>query len=157
MKCEKRIEIAVGLFMLAGILALLLLGLKVSGLSLHVKPAGYHVTAQFANVGGLKPRATVSIAGVKIGRVEKITLNPKNYRADVVLAIDAKAVKIPTDSSASILTAGLLGTNYISLVPGFDETFLKDHDRIVDTTQAMILENLIGQLIFNMKDKKTKP
>ena len=110
--------------------------------------------AEFANIGNLKPRASVSIAGVKIGQVEQINLNPKNYMADVTLSIDNHIQNIPTDSTASILTAGLLGANYISLTPGFDDTFLKDNGRIDNTNQAMILENLIGQLVFSMKDKK---
>ena len=151
---EKHINLAVGLFMLAGILALLLLALKVSGLSLSLQHPSYHVKAEFANIGNLKQRASVSIAGVKIGQVEQIRLNPQNYMADVTLSIDNNIQTIPTDSTASILTAGLLGANYISLTPGFDDTFLKDNGRIDNTNQAMILENLIGQLVFSMKDKK---
>lgn len=151
---EKQFNFAVGLFMLLGILALLLLALQVSGLSLSLQPSNYHVKAEFANIGNLKPRASVSIAGVKIGQVEQINLNPKNYMADVTLSIDNHIQNIPTDSTASILTAGLLGANYISLTPGFDDTFLKDNGRIDNTNQAMILENLIGQLVFSMKDKK---
>lgn len=153
---EKQINLAVGFLMILGILALLILALKVSGLSLSLQTKSYHVHAEFANIGNLKPRASVSIAGVKIGQVEQITLDPKSYMADVTLSIDDNIRTIPTDSTASILTAGLLGANYISLTPGFDDTFLKDNGRIDNTNQAMILENLIGQLVFNMKDKKGK-
>ncbi len=146
----------VGCFMLAGIIALLLLAFKVSGLSLSLGEHGYTITASFSNIGSLKPRAAVSIAGVKVGEVKKITLDPDTYMADVTMTIQDKTTQIPTDSSASILTAGLLGANYISLTPGFDETYLNNHDRIDNTTQALILENLIGQLLFSLKDKSDK-
>lgn len=153
MATEKSLEITVGLFLLAGIVALMLLAFKVSGLTFSLGSRYYTVTASFANIGNLKPRAAVRIAGVKIGEVEAIRLNPDNYMADVVLEIDDSADKIPVDSNASILTAGLLGENYVSFTPGFEDTFLKENDHITNTSQAMILENLIGQLVFNMNKK----
>lgn len=153
MNHEKTIEITVGTFMLFAIVALLVLAFKVSGLSLALGKSSYTVTANFANIGNLKPRAAVSLAGVKIGQVEDIRLNTDNYMATITMSIDSNVNAIPTDSTASILTAGLLGANYVSLTPGFEDSFLKQGDHIDNTNQALILENLIGQLLFSLKDK----
>lgn len=155
MSRNKTIEITVGLFMLMAILALLVLAFKVSGLSLSLSKRGYTVTAKFANIGALKPRAAVTLAGVKIGQVEAIYLNTDSYMAEVSMIIDAAVDAIPVDSTASILTAGLLGANYISLTPGFEDAFLKQGDHIDNTNQALILENLIGQLLFSLKGNKS--
>lgn len=151
---ERTIEISVGIFMLAGILALLVLALKVSGLSNSVGSNGYIISATFDNIGGLKPRAPVTIAGVRIGQVAGIELDRSTFKALVKIKIDKSDNTIPTDSSATILTEGLLGSNYISLTPGFEETFLKEGDRLENTHPALILENLIGQLLFNINKKK---
>lgn len=154
---EKTIEITVGLFMLAGILALLMLALKVSGLSNTVGFEGYQVSANFDNIGSLKVRAPVTIAGVRVGQVTQIRLDPGTFKAVVTLKIDKNKNAIPEDSSASILTEGLLGSNYISLTPGFDDTYLKEGDVIDSTHSALILENLIGQFLFSInKDKDSK-
>lgn len=151
---QRTIETIVGIFILAGILALLVLALKVSGLTSYVGNQGYFVTATFDNIGGLKARAPVTVAGVRIGKVVAIDLDPKTYQADVKLYIEDKYNDIPTDSSARILTEGLLGSNYISLSPGFKDTFLKNGGVIENTHPALILENLIGQFLFSMNDKK---
>lgn len=146
-------EILVGVFMIAGAIALLVLAFKVSGLANYSYAHYYHVTADFDNIGDLKVRAPVTIGGVKIGQVTKIALDNTTFRARVTLAIDDK-MSVPTDSSASIFTAGLLGSNYISLTPGFDDTSLKEGGHIQITHPALILENLIGQLLFSFKDGK---
>ncbi|MES2998086.1 MAG: outer membrane lipid asymmetry maintenance protein MlaD [Pseudomonadota bacterium] len=146
---DRIIEVWVGLFMLIGIIALLILALKVSGLS--VGSDGYSVTANFDNIGGLKIRSPVTLSGVKIGQVSGITLDSTQFKAVVTMRIDANQRQLPADTSASILTQGLLGANYISLKPGFDQTFLKNGSAIQDTHPALILEDLIGQLIFSLK------
>lgn len=148
---DRIIEIWVGLFMLVSIIALLILALKVSGLSNTVGSNGYTITAEFDNVGGLKVRSPVTLAGVRIGQVSGIKLDSTRFKAVVTMQIDSSQQQLPADSSASILTQGLLGANYISLRPGFDQTFLKNGSNIQDTHPALILEDLIGQLIFSLK------
>lgn len=149
---QRTVEIWVGFFMLLGIGAILMLALQVSGLTSAVTQGGYVVTAKFENIGGLKPRAPVSMAGVKIGQVEHIELDPASFKAIVTLRILANQNMIPSDSAARIMTEGLLGSNYISLIPGFEETFLKNGSMIQETRSAMLLENLIGQLMFKLGD-----
>jgi phospholipid/cholesterol/gamma-HCH transport system substrate-binding protein len=149
---ERIIEIWVGFFMLLGILALLVLAFKVSGLSSSIKENGYNITAAFDNVGGLKIRSPVSLAGVHIGEVSTIKLDSMQFKAIVTMKIDQKYKQLPIDTSASILTQGLLGANYISLTPGFAPTFLKNNGIVQDTHPALILEDLIGQLIFSLKN-----
>lgn len=149
----KTLEISVGLFVLAGIIALLVLALKISGLSSYVGNQGYEVIANFDNIGGLKIRSPVTISGVRVGEVSDIQLDSKTFKAVVTLRLNPDQNKIPADSSASILTQGLLGSNYISLTPGFDETYLKTGSRIDNTHPALILENLIGQLVFSLKNQ----
>lgn len=145
-------EVLVGLLMLAGILALLVLALKVSGLSTSMGGAGYSVTATFDNIGSLKPRAPVTIAGVRIGEVTNIHLDTTTFKAVVTMRLDPQQNQIPSDTSASIFTQGLLGANYISLMPGFDQAFLKNGSQIGNTHPALILEDLIGQLLFSLKN-----
>lgn len=142
--------------MLAGMLALLMLALKVSGLSAYVGKQDYLVTANFDNVGGLKLRSPVTIAGVRIGEVADIQLDKNTFKALVTLRINSNQDKIPVDSSASILTQGLLGANYISLTPGYEENNLKNGSQIENTHPALILENLIGQLLFSLKNSGNK-
>lgn len=147
-------ETIVGLFILAGFAALLVLAFWVSGLT-NIKGSHYYqLDAEFDNIGGLKVRAPVSLAGVAIGRVESITLDPKSFRADVHLLIDKRYNNLPIDTSASIFTQGILGANYISLLPGFEVKNLKPGGEIETTHSALILENLIGQLLFNVKNDK---
>lgn len=153
---ERIIETWVGFFMLFGILALLVLAFKVSGLSSAVGEDGYNITAAFDNVGGLKIRSPVSLAGVHIGEVSAIKLDNVQYKAIVTMKIDSKYKKLPVDTSASILTQGLLGANYISLTPGFAHTFLNNKSIVQDTHPALILEDLIGQLIFSLKSSGSK-
>lgn len=141
------IEMAVGLFMVASIAALFFLAIKVSGLSTETDKPSYKVTARFQNAGGLTLRAKVTMAGVVIGRVTDIRLDPKSLKARVTLSIYKDVNEISTDSVASILTAGLLGEKYIGIVPGADETFLKDGGEITDTQSSLVLEELIGKFL----------
>lgn len=150
---KRLIEILVGLFMIAGVAALATLALKVSGLTQAVSGKTYVLIAEFDTIGGLRVRSPVRVAGVRVGEVTAITLDPKTYRAKVDLTVMAEQ-KFPQDTSASILTEGLLGSNYISLAPGFDETNLQNGNTIQTTHSAIILENLIGSLLFSVKDKK---
>ena len=143
------LEFMVGLFMLAGAIAFVVLALQVSGLTSYSMGPTYQITANFENVGDLKARAMVTVAGVNVGRVTDIALNPATFAAVVTLNIENKYNNIPTDSTANIYTAGLLGANYISIVPGFDSTVLKNGGVIEHTNQAMILQDLIGKFMFN--------
>jgi phospholipid/cholesterol/gamma-HCH transport system substrate-binding protein len=147
---NKAVEILVGLFILGGICALLVLALKVSGLGNVVGTNGYHINATFDNVGDLKIRAPITIAGVRVGEVTGIKLDQQTFRAVVTMQINPDQNEIPLDSSASILTQGLLGSNYISLTPGFENVFLKEGDKINNTHPAIILENIIGQVMYKL-------
>jgi phospholipid/cholesterol/gamma-HCH transport system substrate-binding protein len=153
---EHVIEISVGFLILAGLAALLILALEVSGLSNDIGNNGYIVKASFDNIGDLKVRAPVSISGVKIGQVQSIDLDRRTFKAIVQLRILPNQNNLPSDTAASILTQGLLGANYISLTPGFDETFLKNGSVIQNTHPALILENLIGQMLFKFTNSDSK-
>jgi len=143
------IEIWVGLFIAGGIAALFMLAMKVSNISAFSQVDGYEVTARFENVGGLKKTAPVTMAGVRIGRVKDITFDDTTYEAVVHLNIEGTYNKIPTDTTAGIFTAGLLGEQYVSLEAGGDEKYLKDKDDIKITQSALVLEQVIGQFLFS--------
>lgn len=143
------IEIMVGFFMVLGILALLGLALNVSGLNLAAKANTYTVQARFENIGGLTSRAKVTLSGVQIGEVKSIQIDKKRLVAIVTMKIYSDVDYLSIDSSAKILTAGLLGEQYIGISVGFEETSLKDGDTINDTQSAMVLEDLIGKFLFN--------
>ncbi|HYD50858.1 MAG TPA: outer membrane lipid asymmetry maintenance protein MlaD [Terriglobales bacterium] len=147
-------DLIVGLFVLAGLIALAFLSLSVGGLSLR-NNGGMMLYANFDQIGGLKPRAPVMISGVKVGQVEMIKL-ADDFRARVELDVDPK-LQLPVDSSASILTAGLLGDQYILLQPGGEEAVLKAGEEIEMTESAVILERLIGQFIHNTNIEKAGP
>ncbi len=159
MKHNRTLEAIVGLFLMAAFIALLILAFWVSGLTTLGNGNYYTLYADFDNIGGLKVRAPVAIAGVKVGKVSGIILDPKTFRARVTIQIEKTVHDIPFDSSASVLTQGLLGANYISIAPGFEEKELKPGGMIETTHSALILENVVGQLIYNVKndDKKTEP
>lgn len=148
---KRTMEFIVGLFMLAGLAALILLAFKVSGLTKLGNGDTYTISAEFDNIGGLKVRAPVAIGGVRIGQVDNITLDKNSFRAVVTMRIDDKFNNLPDDSSASIFTQGILGSNYISIAPGFEPESLKPGEQVETTHSALILENLIGQLIYSMK------
>lgn len=151
MKRSKTMELGVGLFMLAGIVGLIFLGLRVSGLSLASSAQTFHLEANFANIGSLKPRARVTMAGVTVGRVESIELDTEWYDARVVMKLDSDLEgQISRDSTAAILTAGLLGEQYIGLSIGGDPETLADGETIRDTQSAVVLEELIQQFVSSM-------
>ena len=150
---NKLLQFWVGVFILAGLLTLLWMALRVSGLTVS-RDHPYTVFAEFDNIGSLKLRAPVKLAGVVVGRVVGIQLDEKTFRAKVIMQIAEQYQNIPEDSAASIYTAGLLGANYVSLSPGYQTNFLKSGAKIMTTHSAVVLENLIGQLIFNQKNTK---
>lgn len=148
------IEIAVGLFVMMGIAALFMLALRASNFTtMLAENNSYPVYAHFSNIGGLKPRASVAMAGVRVGRVASIQLDPTTYDALVTLAIDSRYNNIPIDSNASILTAGLLGEQYIGLQAGGSDEFLKSGDTLQLTQSALVLENLVEKFLYS----KTNP
>jgi phospholipid/cholesterol/gamma-HCH transport system substrate-binding protein len=155
MRITRKQEITVGLFVSIGLLALLVLALKVSNLSLVSSSSNsYHVSAYFENVGGLRAKAPVSVSGVKIGQVTSVTYDAKRFQARVDMQIDGKHRFLSTDTQASIYTAGLLGEQYITLSPGAEDEVLKNGDVIVHTQSALVLEELIGQFMVNMTTKE---
>lgn len=143
------IDLWVGIFVLAGIVALMVLALKVGNASTTFKTGDtYSIHAQFENIGGLKPRAPVKSAGVVVGRVDAIGFDSKAFRARVTLNIDRR-YQFPRDTSVSILTSGLLGEQYVGLEAGGDDVMLKDGDTVQLTQSAVVLEKLIGQFLYN--------
>jgi phospholipid/cholesterol/gamma-HCH transport system substrate-binding protein len=145
---KRSTETLVGLFVLLGLAALLFLALKAANLTSFSTESTYPLSARFDNIGGLKVRAPVRSAGVTVGRVTAITLDPKTYQG--VVSMDIRVgFQFPKDSSAKILTSGLLGDQYIGLEPGADDANFAPGATIAQTQSALVLENLIGQLIFN--------
>jgi phospholipid/cholesterol/gamma-HCH transport system substrate-binding protein len=142
------LDLWVGLFVCAGIGALLVLALKVGNMSSFSVADTYHVYAEFENIGGLKPRAPVKSAGVVVGRVANISFDNEKYRAKVEMNIEGN-YKFPTDTSASILTSGLLGEQYVGLESGAEDKMLKNGDAIKLTQSAAVLEKLISQFMYN--------
>jgi phospholipid/cholesterol/gamma-HCH transport system substrate-binding protein len=138
----------VGLFVVLGGVALLFLALKAGNLASFSTDEGYTVTAKFDNIGSLKPRAAVKSAGVVVGRVQAINFDDKSFQAAVLLTMD-KRYAFPKDSSAKILTAGLLGEQYLGLEAGGDTNNLKQGDVIKQTQSAVVLENIISQFLYS--------
>jgi phospholipid/cholesterol/gamma-HCH transport system substrate-binding protein len=151
---KRMIEFLVGLFMLAGILAMFALAFKVSGFSQYSTRDSFRISAIFDNIGDLKVRAPVTIAGVRVGEVDSIKIDSHAFKATVEMRIDKRQNKLPSDTTAKILTAGLIGANYIELIPGYDESDLKEGSVIIDTQPAIVLENIIGQLMYKLGDGK---
>ena len=143
----------VGLFVLIGFAALVFLALRAGNLSTFSFASQYAVTANFNNVGGLKPGAPVKSAGVTVGRIGKIDFDNTTYEAVVTLDLNENR-RFPTDSSVSILTAGLLGEQYLGIDPGGEEETLKAGDKIQYTQSAIVLENLISQFLYSSADKQ---
>lgn len=149
MRATRTIELGTGLFVLLGFAALFFLITQITNREIGLGDDGYRLTASFEQIGGLKAGAPVSMSGVTIGRVESITYDFDEYRARVVLRIDAAYDRIPDDSDASIYTAGLLGGQYVGIGPGGSETFFGDGDQIQFTQSAIVLESLIGKFLFS--------
>lgn len=145
----RALELSVGVFLLAGLAALLVLSLRVSGLTVSSHENTYTLYAAFDNVAGLTTRGRVTLAGVTVGRVTDIEFDKETFTGRVTLVIDNEVDNMPTDTTASIVTAGLLGEKYISLSVGGEEDVLQDNDVIYDTQSSLVLEELIGKFLMN--------
>jgi phospholipid/cholesterol/gamma-HCH transport system substrate-binding protein len=148
MRLSRTVEIGVGLFVALGFGAFLVLAIQVSNLTGLGGGSGYHIGARFENVGGLKVRSAVTMGGVRVGRVTGIHYDQDSYEAVVDIRVDERFGKIPDDSSASILTAGLLGEQYIGIEPGGSLDYLGAGGEIQFTQSALVLEKIIGQFLF---------
>ena len=148
MMTRKELDLWVGIFAVVGIGALLFLSLKVANLASFSSADAYQVNAKFENIGGLKVRAPVKSAGVVVGRVADIRFDNESFEAVVTMNIDSR-FQFPKDSSAKILTSGLLGEQYIGITAGGDSANLKSGDTLKLTQSAVVLENLIGQFLYN--------
>jgi phospholipid/cholesterol/gamma-HCH transport system substrate-binding protein len=145
---RKGIETLVGLFVLLGLLAIVFLALKAANLASFRLGNTYVVTANFDNIGGLKVRAPVKSAGVTVGRVTAIALDTRSYQGTVTIELE-QGVQFPADTSAKILTSGLLGDQYVGLEPGGSDQNLQPGSTIKMTQSAVVLENLIGQFLYS--------
>ncbi|QDE32592.1 MULTISPECIES: outer membrane lipid asymmetry maintenance protein MlaD [Shewanella] len=152
----RKVELLVGVFLLSGLLAFCVLVFNVANIEVKSNDQTYALVAEFNNIGGLKVRSPVKVGGVVIGRVTDITLDSKKLEPIVTLTIDKRYNQFPETSSLAILTSGLLGEQFIGLTPGFmddDISMLADGDKVEDTHGALVLEDLIGQLLFSMSSK----
>lgn len=150
---NRTLEVGVGLFLLAGLLAFLLLALRVSGLTVGSSDNTYKVYAHFDNIAGLTVRSKVTMAGVTIGKVTAIDLDRNSYMGRVTMQLDDAVDNLPADSTASILTAGLLGEKYIGISVGGEEEVLREGSTIYDTQSSLVLEDLIGKFLLNSVNK----
>ncbi len=146
---KRKVEIMVGLFVAAGLAALVMLAMMVSNLSMITGDDGYEITARFENIGGLKVRSPVNMAGVRVGKVTNIRLDQETFEAVVVMKISAAFNRFPKDTSASVFTSGLLGEQYIALDAGGEETVLQQGDVIQLTQSSLVLEQILGQFLFS--------
>ena len=151
MQHSKTLDILVGLFVASGLGALFFLAMQVSNLGSFIEQEGYLIIARFDNSGSLKIKSPVSMAGVRIGRVSAINFDKETYESVVEMRIAPQYDTLPDDTSASILTAGLLGEQYIGLLPGGAEEFLQNGDTLDITQSALVLEDIIGQFLFSDK------
>jgi phospholipid/cholesterol/gamma-HCH transport system substrate-binding protein len=149
MQQTRSVELGTGLFVVLGFAALFFLTTQTTGSETFSGAETYEVQARFQNVGNLKTRAPVSMSGVTIGRVRSVELDPEQLNAVVTFVIDNRYDEIPDDSDASILTAGLLGSQFIGLQPGGSDTYLTDGSEIEFTQSAVVIENLISKYLFN--------
>jgi phospholipid/cholesterol/gamma-HCH transport system substrate-binding protein len=156
MRSTRTIELSTGLFVLLGFAALFFLVTQITNRELSVNGNGYKVEARFENIGSLKPGAAVSMAGVTVGRVDSITFDQEIYKAVVRMQINSAYNRIPADSDASIMTAGLLGGQYIGITAGGAAEYLKNGDRIELVQDALVLENLINQLVATFSSRTSE-
>ena len=152
---SKALELLVGLFFTLGVAAVFILTFRVASLSGAGEGASFEISADFENIGGLKPGAAVTLAGVRIGRVRGIVIDRNTFEAKVTMRIADAYDNIPKDSAASILTAGLLGEQYVGLSPGGEDASLVQGDTLKFTQSALVLENLIGQFVANMSSNSS--
>ncbi|HXU94770.1 MAG TPA: outer membrane lipid asymmetry maintenance protein MlaD [Gallionella sp.] len=149
------LDLWVGIFVVGGVAALVMLAMKVGNLGTYNMSDSYQVHAYFSNIGGLKPKASIKSAGVLVGRVTDISLDMQRYEAKVTMSLD-KRYKFSKDTSAKILTSGLLGEQYIGLEEGGDEATLKDGDELKMTQSAVVLEDLIGKFLYSKAEEPAK-
>jgi len=154
MRPSRAIDISTGLFVLLGLVSIAFLVTQITSKEVGFHSDTYRLKAYFDNIGGLKPGAPVTMAGVTIGRVERIRYDIGQFKAVVTLRIEDEFNKIPNDSDASILTSGLLGNQYIGITPGGSDAVYKDGDRIEFVQDAIVLESLVSKFLFNQADKK---
>jgi phospholipid/cholesterol/gamma-HCH transport system substrate-binding protein len=155
MRSTRTIDISTGLFVMLGFAAILFMVTQITNREFSLRSDSYRLKASFENIGGLKPGAPVSMAGVAIGRVEEIQYDMDLLKAVVTLRIDGQYTAIPNDSDASIFTAGLLGGQYVGLTPGGSDEAFKNGDTIELVQDAVVLENLISKYLFNSAATKT--
>ncbi|MBT8085346.1 MAG: outer membrane lipid asymmetry maintenance protein MlaD [Woeseia sp.] len=149
MQQTRSVELGTGLFVLLGVGALFFLTTQTTGSDAFSGRETFEVTARFENVGSLKPRAPVAMSGVTIGRVKAVRFDPQRLNAEVTFEIDKQYSSIPDDSDASVLTSGLLGSQYLGLAPGGSDMYLEDGSEIQFTQSAVVLENLISKYLFS--------
>jgi len=150
----KSIELTVGIFVGIGLAAFFMLSMQVSNLSNLTSEGTYKIAARFENIGGLKPRSAVKVAGVRIGQVVSIDYDSSSFEAVVTMDINDKYNEFPRDTIASIYTSGLLGDQFVGFEPGGDDMVLKNNDEISHTQSAMVLEQIIGQFLFSKSENK---
>ncbi len=155
MRPSRAIDVSTGLFVLLGLVAIVFLVTQISNREFSLTETSFRLKAQFENIGGLKTGAPVKMAGVTIGRVETIGYDMQLLKAMVTMRIDKRYDQIPTDSDASIFTAGLLGGQYIGISPGGAEEYFKDGDQVAFVQDAIVLENLISKYLFSQAEKET--
>ncbi len=157
MRANYKVELAAGVFLLLGLGALLWLATQATDYGREVGREAYTVSARFTNVGDLRERAPVKIAGVPVGLVDEIEVDPVTFEAVVRLRIDQRFNDVPNDTSASILTSGVLGDRYVGLEPGGSPDALVDGDELLLTQSAVVLEQLISKFLFNAGGDKEEP
>ncbi|MBM0107073.1 outer membrane lipid asymmetry maintenance protein MlaD [Steroidobacter sp. S1-65] len=154
MRSTRTVELSTGLFVLLGFAALFFMVTQITNRELSVNGGSYEVTAMFENIGSLRPGAAVSMAGVTVGRVDTITFDQNVYKAVVKMRIASNYNRIPNDSDAAIMTSGLLGGQYVGITAGGSEEYLKSGDRIELVQDALVLENLINQLVASFMGRR---
>jgi phospholipid/cholesterol/gamma-HCH transport system substrate-binding protein len=154
MRANYRVELASGIFLLLGVAALIWLAMRATDYGQDIGHEAYFVSARFTNIADLKDRAPVKVGGVMVGMVESIELDPVTFDAVVRMRIDQRFNELPTDTSASILTSGVLGDRYIGLEPGGSFEVLQDGDELFVTQSAVVLEQLISKYLFNTQNQQ---
>jgi len=157
MRHNGSVDVVTGLFVFLGIAAIFWLVLSTSNYRAYKQTAGYTITARFSDIGSLKVRAPVNVAGVTVGRVVRINFDKERYQAVVIMRIRDIYDTLPVDSSASIQTAGLLGEKYVGIEPGGDTEYLRDGAEIHFTQSAVVIENLVSKYLFNKAEEGQKP
>ena len=150
---HKNIEVTIGMFILLAFTALIFVIVQTTSFNIESRGQRYELIADFEDATGLKPKAPIRIAGVKIGEVKDVSLDKETFRAKTTLLIFNKDIHIPKDSSISILTEGILGAKYTQITPGFEEDALQNQDVITKTYSGIILENILGQAINSLSSK----